>query len=87
MYCLIAFKYEIHLNKNTRTSSSMNSPMATLGFGDTSGVAMGLLIRGLKKYNFMFFQTFFQKFFFKKSSLFFGKYMGHKFYSIIKASF
>ena len=61
----------------------MNSPMATLGFGDTSGVAMGLLIRGLKKYNFMFFQ----KFFFKKSSLFFGKYMGHEFYSIIKASF
>ena len=30
----------------------MNSPMATLGYGDTSGVAMGLLIRGFKKLNF-----------------------------------
>ena len=27
----------------------MNSPMATLGYGDTSGVAMGLLIRGFEK--------------------------------------
>ena len=49
----------------------MNSPMATLGYGDTSGVAMGLLIRGLKKYNFMFFQDFFQKFFFQKIITFF----------------
>ena len=75
------------MSNPTLGSSSMNSPMATLGYGDTSGVAMGLLIRGLKKYNFMFFQKIFQKFFFKKSSLFFGKYMGHEFYSIIKASF
>ena len=42
-------------------SSSMNSPMATLGYGDTSGVAMGLLIRGFEKLN--FFKKFFKIFF------------------------
>ena len=39
----------------------MNSPMATLatlGYGDTSGVAMGPLIRGFKKKFKIFFQFF-----------------------------
>ena len=38
----------------------MNSPMATLSYGDTSGVAMGLLIRGFEKL--YFFKKFFKIF-------------------------